>query len=642
MSLRSREARCRSGLSAVVIVLSAALGACALLPQDPSTEASPDKPAAAATAPAVAASAPPNTNVSYRLEIDAPDDLRKLLQTHLDLARFQNAPQAEGITNAELVRLTNATPQQARQLLETEGYFNAKITPVRSDPPDEKPLIELKVDPGPRVTVTEWSLEVAGPLKDQADAGDAAARALISRLQDRWELQRDDPFRQGDWSSAKNSLLAYVRSEGYPTASWGSGTEAHLNVQTHSATLALHLDSGPLFLMGEMRIEGLKRYPESAIRNVADFGPGTPYSEKKLIDFQERLGKLNLFDTVAVEIDPDPAQAEATPVIVRVREQLQQQAQAGIGFSDNTRERFTLEYRHRRPFGLNVQSINTLELGRYQRTYEGSLLGDPGKGQYRPLLAGGFSWLKTDDDLTTSWHTRLGRTLYTERIERLIYGEYLRATVRNVGGESTNQAMTANYNWIWRDLDSMILPTRGLTSVIQVAGGYSRSNNLNNGFFSRLYTRNVLYWPLGKSWHFQGRAEYGQVFANENIGIPDTLLFRAGGDDSVRGYGYRELAPRKTVVLSDGTTDSVLESGRKLVTGSVEIAHPFSAKQPAFWWATFIDAGTAANQWSEFKPSLGYGVGVRWRSPVGPLRIDWAYGQDVHKARLHFSVGIAF
>jgi translocation and assembly module TamA len=625
-------------LLAIVLVATGGCAAVSTEPRAPFTDAP-----AAAVAPAAPASAPDNATVSYRLEIQAPDNLRKMLQTYLDLARFQTAPQAEGITDAELIRLSNASPAQARQLLETEGFFNPVVTVSRADPPDDTPLITLRVTPGPQARVGQWDLKASGELQKLAEGGDEAAKVLIANLRRQWGLKRDDPFSQSAWSSAKNTLLAQLRADGYPTATWGD-TEARVDARSNQVAVDLTYDSGPLFLLGELRIEGIERYSELAIRNVADFGPGTPYSERRLLDFQERLGKLNLFQSVTVEIDPDPSKAKATPVTVKVREQLKQQAQAGVGFSDNTRERFTLEHRHRRPFGLNLQTYNKLEIGRYLRTWEGNLLGDPGKGQYRPLLGGGSSWLKTTDDITTSWHVRAGRSLVTERIDRLIYGEYLSATVRNVFLETTNQALTANYNWVWRDLDSMLLPTRGLTSVIQAAGGYSRSNEQDNGPFSRLYTRNTLYWRFPRSsWYWQARAEYGQIYAKENIGIPETLLFRAGGDDSVRGYGYRELGVRRDVTLPDGQTRSnVLFSARKLVTASLEVAHPFSDKRPAFWWATFVDAGAAIDQWSEFKPSYGYGVGVRWRSPVGPLRIDWAYGQAVHQGRLHFSVGIAF
>jgi translocation and assembly module TamA len=86
----------------------------------------------------------------------------------------------------------------------------------------------------------------------------------------------------------------------------------------------------------------------------------------------------------------------------------------------------------------------------------------------------------------------------------------------------------------------------------------------------------------------------------------------------------------------------VLVSGRKMITTSLEIARPISPKRPSIWWAAFIDAGNAADHWSDFEPALGYGVGLRWRSPVGPLRIDVAYGEELKEARVHFSVGIAF
>lgn len=622
-----RAARHVSGLLAVVCLLG-----CAALQQDEQPPPDTTPAAAAAASPAASAASAPST-VSYRVDVQAPDELRQLLLTHLDLARFQNAPQADGITNDELIRLAAASPAQARTLLETEGYFGPQVSVKRDDPPDQTPLITLSVTPGPRTTVATWELNAGGDLKQHIDAGDPAAKALLARLRERWPLKEGKPFSQPEWNSAKNSTLALLRADGYPTANWANTTVAHVDAKLHEANLALEVDSGPLFLLGELHIEGLKRYSEAGVRNVADFTPGTPYSEKRLFDYQERLGKLGLFNSVSVEIDPDPSKAAAVPVRVRVTEQSLQQAVAGVGFSDNTRERVTLEHRHLRPFGFHLQAHNKLELGRNLRSWEGELLTDPGEAQYRRLLAGGITRLDTIDDVTFSWKVRAGRSLYTERIERLIFAELLNATVQNALGEFTSRALSMNYNWIWRDVDDIILPTRGLTSVIQAAGGYAISDDADSGLFSRIYTRNTLYWPLGRAWYSQARLEFGEVFARDTVGIPDTLLFRAGGDDSVRGYGYRDLGPRKSGVLT---------SGRKLLTGSIEVAHAFSAKRPSIWWAAFLDAGNAVNQWNEYEPALGYGLGLRWRSPVGPLRIDWAYGRDLHKGRLHFSVGIAF
>ena len=140
------------------------------------------------------------------------------------------------------------------------------------------------------------------------------------------------------------------------------------------------------------------------------------------------------------------------------------------------------------------------------------------------------------------------------------------------------------------------------------------------------------YRPLGGLWNLQWRLEAGEVFAKSDVTIPDTLLFRAGGQDSVRGYGYRTLGPE---------VNGVVTSGRMLFTSSVEFARPFSSQIPALWGAVFIDAGNASNSWNDMRPAIGVGPGIRWRSPVGALRVDLAYGVDDRKWRLEVSLGIA-
>jgi translocation and assembly module TamA len=187
----------------------------------------------------------------------------------------------------------------------------------------------------------------------------------------------------------------------------------------------------------------------------------------------------------------------------------------------------------------------------------------------------------------------------------------------------------------------VLLPTRGLTTSVQTALGYAKGSRSvlgepvanARGPFGRLYTRFTWYQPFGDAWYGTARVEAGQVFTHDVVGIPDTLLFRAGGDDSVRGYAYRTLGP---------SIDGVTTSGRSLFTTSLEVARPISPNYPAYWWAAFVDAGNAADKFSEIRPAYGYGVGLRWRSPVGPLRVDLAYGQQTKQVRMHLSVGIAF
>jgi translocation and assembly module TamA len=101
----------------------------------------------------------------------------------------------------------------------------------------------------------------------------------------------------------------------------------------------------------------------------------------------------------------------------------------------------------------------------------------------------------------------------------------------------------------------------------------------------------------------------------------------------VRGYEYRTLAP---------VVNGVVESGNVLFTASAEIARPILARLPSVWGALFVDVGHAADRWDDLDPAFGWGVGVRWRSPIGPLKIDLARGHETGKVRLHFTVGVTF
>ena len=589
------------------------------------------EPGATAAAPAASAASSP-ARAPYRVEVIAPEQLRALLTDYLDLARFQNAPDTEAIDAGELARLAAAAPAQARTLLETEGYFAAQVQATRLTGSDGQPVVRVLVDPGPRSVITQVDFTVDGELQTLADQLDEDAAALRTSLRRGWPLRPGEPFRQAAWASAKTGTLAQARAEGYPAAAW-TKTVAQVDAEQHQVALTLALDSGALYRLGEIRVEGLERYDESTVRRLSTFAAGQPYNEKLLLDYQERIQKLGLFDSATVELDPDPKTSAAAPVRVRVHELTSQQATVGVGISANTGPRVTLEHRHRRPFGMNWVATNKFEFGSLIKSWTGELISHPLEGLYRNLLAGNAERLRSGEEIRTSWTARLGRTQDTQRIERTYFAELTHARVDNPAGRTRSEALTANYHWIYRDLDSILLPTDGYTVSLQSAVGRSRNSTLDNGPFGRGYGRYTLYRPLGRAWYASLRLEAGQIIASDAVGVPDTLLFRAGGDDSVRGYAYRTLGP---------LVDGVVTSGRVMATGSAEIARPISDSMPSLWWAVFADAGNAANHWKDLAPAWGYGLGLRWRSPVGPLRVDLAYGEEVRKVRLHLSVGIAF
>jgi translocation and assembly module TamA len=596
---------CRAALAAALAALQCG---CAALPG----KAPADEPEAARPA--------------YRLEIDARADLAALLSTHLDLARFQSAPQAERISAAELDRLAAAAPAQARTLLQTEGYFAASVQLQREADGDALPLVRLRVDPGPEARVTTVALDAEGEVRS-----DSAGEAL-GALRAAWPLRPGERFRQTAWDAAKNAALAQLRAQGYLAAAWRE-TEARVDTSTNTVQLRAVALSGPLFRLGALRVEGASRYDTAVIERLATFGPGSAATERSLLDLQERLQKLGLFESVSVEIDPDVHAAQATPVTVRVRELPLQQANVGVGVSANTGGRLTLEHLHRQPFGLPWIAKNQAEYGSQRRAWQGDLTSHPVPGLYRNLVGASLEQLRAADEVRFTASARIGRTQDTQRIERLYYAEYVHERLENSAGTRRSEALSANSQWVFRNLDSVILPTNGESLSAQLAGGYARSTDLEDGPFGRTQARLTLWRPLGASWYASARAEAAQVIAKATTGVPDSLLFRAGGDESVRGYAYRSLGP-----IRDGT----LFSGRALLTGSVEVARPVSRRLPSVWGAAFVDAGNAADSFGQLKPVVGYGLGVRWRSPVGPLRADVAYGQAVQRWRLHLSVGIAF
>jgi translocation and assembly module TamA len=292
-------------------------------------------------------------------------------------------------------------------------------------------------------------------------------------------------------------------------------------------------------------------------------------------------------------------------------------------------------------FGTRWVATNKFELGRERSLWTGDLISHPLEDGYRNLLGGAVEYLNTDDETRNAWRARVGRTTDGTHIGRLYFAEYTRARLDTSAGINDSGALSANYHWTWRGVDNIRAPTKGTTWALQGALGYASGSVTSttqqfeegDGPFVRLYGRVGAYWPLGNSWYGSARVELGQVFVQQVLTVPDTLLFRAGGDDSVRGYDYRSLGP---------TVAGVTTSGSQLFTASVQVEHPIFADQPDLLWALFVDAGNAANDWKGLRPVLGYGVGVHWRSPVGPLRVDLAYGQALQQFRLHFSVGVNF
>jgi translocation and assembly module TamA len=596
----------------VALLMAVLLSACA-------TKAPVQAPAP--PAPDIPADAPAVYSLDIRVDDDRGNRLRDLLQQNLDLARYRASEAA--LSRVELARLAAAAPSQAETLLETEGYFNAKADVARDG--EDATRLRLLVQPGPVTRVGKVDIEFTEGLS----ADDV--KTLRDSLQRAWPLKDGAAFTQSQWASGKSDLLLRARNGGFPLARWGE-TAARVDPDSQTVALRLVLASGNRAKFGELRIEGLKRQSRDTIERLSGFDKGDPYTEQALAEFQERLAKTQLFDAVRVQLLPETTDADGTaPVQVSITESSLQQATVAVGYHSNTGQSISVEHLHRRPFDLPVRARSKLQLSRDLRGLEMELSSHPQPDLHRNLASFQFEQDRTGDTIATNLGVRLGRMYESTRDERLSYVELLRARETLAQQVNTNLAVSINQQWIRRRLDSTLLPTEGHQALALVGLGYARGGGTeDSGPFGRMQFKLGYYKPLG-GWFGSARAEVAQVIANDRVGVPEKLLFLAGGDESVRGYAYRSLGPQR---------NGLTVGGRVMATGSLEVAHPLIASFPSLWGAVFVDAGNAASRWTDYRPVLGYGVGVRWRSPVGPLRVDVARAQETGKFRLHFSVGI--
>ena len=194
--------------------------------------------------------------------------------------------------------------------------------------------------------------------------------------------------------------------------------------------------------------------------------------------------------------------------------------------------------------------------------------------------------------------------------------------------KSSRNALTANWSWTRRAVDSILNPRDGQVINLQLGGAAQAL--LSDRNFARLYGRYQLFLPAIDRDVIILRAEGGVTVASSRDGVPQDFLFRTGGAQSVRGYAYQSLG------VTDG---SATVGGRYLAVTSAEYVHWYKGDWGV---AAFIDAGNANDERKLFKMNMGYGFGPRWKSPAGPIAVDLAYGQRDHRVRLQFAVAIAF
>lgn len=557
-------------------------------------------------------------------QLQAPEEVRELLSSYLDLGEVNDAT-AQAAFERRVRR-------EVASLLATEGYFSPEV--VVSDAAGEL-LVEVR--PGPRSLVGGVAIEFAGAIEP--------ARREV--LRSGWKLKTGKPFRQADWDDAKQSLLAELLAVDYAGGRL-QDSAAEVDPEARRVDLRVVVEPGPRYRFGELTISGLKRYsPDLVERYNRSVTPGSDYREERLQAFQTALQDTPYFGSVIVSLDRDGQlgqgdsrdsgeSAAATgddrvtaPVRVQVRERAPYQVSLGAGYSTNTGARVEASYRSSDLLGRAWELNTGVRIEQLRQTAYADVFLPPDERRRRDGV--GMAVQSSDIENLALDSYSVGATRVQQRgsVEQRLGVNWLEEKQTPQGAPTTtNRALTAQAGWTWRHAPEPLDPAQGIALQLQLGGGSKQL--LSDQNFLRTYLRYSQGVALGASDGLLFRGELGVTFAPSRQGIPQDFLFRTGGSNSVRGYAYQSLG------VPEG---SAVVGGRYLMTMSAEYTHWIT---PSWGAAVFVDAGDAQDSRDAFSLALGYGLGARWKSPVGPLGLDLAYGQRDGQVRFDFSLAVPF
>lgn len=558
----------------------------------------------------------------YQIELEAPGDLESLLEQHLEIITSKNNPR---INPREFQRLYQKAPQQIKALLETEGYFSVQVESKLEQTPG-KNIAYFTVVPGSPVLVDKIDIELQGAVIEQSDK--PAQR--LETLRESWPLKSGMQFKQDSWSQAKRQLLTRLLLERYPNARI-SNSQANVDLNTNTANLKIQIDSGPMLYFGETEIEGLSRYPEKVVKNINPIRPGNEYSQAQLLDFKNKLQATGYFVSVEITADhrnPQPNNGKLyAPVKAVVIEHPEIRVGLGAGFSTNTGARIQTTLTDLNFLQDGWRLTSSLRLEQLSQNLLAEIRLPTTRQGYRDSINSNVIRTDIEGQTTTSGLLGIRRAWGLPSFEQYVGSNLLAEHVKLDGAESdTNYAATLSYGVTLRRTDNNMNPTRGYLLNAQFTG--APLEQLSGGQFLQTYIRGFGYYPLGSKTQLITRAELGMVNGGDNV--PVTYLFRAGGDQSVRGYDFQSLGVRE---------GDAIAAARYLATGSIELIQWLT---PQWGAAVFTDFGNAANSMKDIDPVFGYGLGARWKSPAGPIGADIAYGQETKDYRIHFNIGVAF
>ena len=514
-------------------------------------------------------------------------------------------------------RRFRALENEARKALEPFGYYD--------------PDIEARLEFGESCWHADLTINPGEPLRyrnvDVRIGGAATSDAAFLNLPGVDAMQPGNTLRHEHYDTLKRRLQTLAADRGYFEARFDA---SRLDVwpQDGAADVALHFDSGPRYRLGEIHIEQSFLDPEIA-RGYIDLAPGTLYDGVDLARAHRDLSESMYFGSVEVLPDVDRASDGHIPITIRLQPASRIEYTVGIGASTDTGLRFRAGFRHNRVnqrghriiSDLNVSAVVQGITSEYRIPLE-----DPRREWFSIAAAAS----REDNDTFNEDAQRLGL-----RWTRIMSTDWLRTLSLDFSNESfdvgdnvdTSRLLVPGITFDHKKADRDFFPANGRRLVLDLQGTDNALGSTTSYAQATLRARWVRSFGTGN--RLLARLNAGVTASKDFERLPPSVRFFAGGDESIRGFAYESLGPK------DASGNVI--GGNNLLVGSLEYERHLRGN---FYGALFVDAGNAFDG-GNFEAETGAGVGVKWRSPVGLVRLYLGYpvSADDGKIRVHFRLG---
>ncbi|MBS0381336.1 MAG: outer membrane protein assembly factor [Proteobacteria bacterium] len=513
---------------------------------------------------------------------------------------------------------------QAGVALQPYGYYNAKADVELAQHGSEWTL-RVAITPGTATTVATLDVQVPDVALSLPPV-QHGVRAFVPRAGEQLE--------DAQYEASKTALGSALLETGWLDA---KATEHKVEVTRadNRAAIHLHYDVGERYKLGEVDFQG-SQFKPGFLQRYVPWKPGDWYSQSSLLSLQQALTDADYFSMVDVEPEVAQASGHVVPVKVELAPAKRTVYTAGVFMGTDTgpgvRGGIRRRWINRSGHTLDTQALVAEYLKTAQVVYG---IPRPGRDHASFNLGIGYRDENTKTSVSRTFSLAANETRDWHGFVRTL-GVHLLSGTFTVGNSGRNVDIPG----LERGTTTLIYPEAGLTKKVAdnplfVRNGYSINLIARVGpgidtRFAQALADVTWIHALGRRDRLILRGNAGITSVEDFSKLPPQLRFFAGGDRSIRGYAYEAIGPRNAYGLVIG--------GKRLLVGSATVEHYFTRD---WGMAAFVDSGDAFDG-TDFHARTGAGLGVRWRSPVGMVRID--LGKPVanpyyHGLQLHIVIG---